>query len=332
MNTKMLVLASLAIMCGCAVNRVEVPITLSETTGRDDGSPISWRLTQVTTDDPKPVLLIAQGSGCAPARSNSNVDLLAAKLPEFAALTIEKYGVNPGVAPVDSMNDCSDEYYANHTVTRRVEDAKLVLEELRARSLWDGRLVVFGGSEGGAVVSILARESKDVDAVVVFSTGTGLTMAEFFPMVVPPPVAQHMAAVFDEVRSNPLSLGIAGGNSMKWWADILDRRLSDDLLDSSAPILLIHGENDSHAPVSAARATRDAFVSAGKADRLAYWELAHRDHQMRDKSGNPHIEEVFDEVAKWVRSQKLCSYPLKALENRCPTRRCSRSPRERGAG
>ena len=176
-----------------------------------------------------------------------------------------------------------------------------MLQYLRSRGLWDGRLILFGGSEGGAVVSILSHELKEADAVVVFSTATGLTMAEFFPMVVPPPVANQMAKVFEQVRTSPDSQGVIGGNSLMWWADILDRRLSDDLLKSDIPVLIVHGQNDRHAPVEAARATLDIFKDAGEADRLTYWELPHRNHQMVDEQGNSHLSEVLSDVALWIR-------------------------------
>jgi len=279
--------------------------TVSDTTMRADGSPIHWQLAQFATEASKPVLLVAQGSGCAPARRNANVATLATKLPEFAVLTIEKYGVDPAVEPAEPVNDCSADYHANHTVTQRVEDAQRVLQSLRDRVLWDGRLVLFGGSEGGAVVSILAHESSEVDATVVFSTGTGLTIAEFLPAVLPPPVVAMMTAVFDQARANPQSSDVVGGNALKWWADILDRRLADDLLASSAPILLVHGVNDREAPVAAARATRDAFAEAGQAERLTYWELSDRDHQMRDGQGVSHLDAVLSDVAEWLRSQSL---------------------------
>jgi dienelactone hydrolase len=298
--------ALLAMLYGCAIEpSPSQPATQSGTALRDDGSAIHWQLARRLADGPKPVLLVAQGSGCAPARRNANIDLLAARLPEFAVLTIEKYGVDPDSAPADSTSACAEAYYAHHTVSQSVADARRVLATLRRNALWDGRLVVFGGSEGGAVVSILARESADVDAVVVFSSGTGLTIAEFLPLVVPGPVAEQMTRVFAEARSNPLSAGVAGGNSLRWWADIMDRRLSDDLLASSAPILLVHGVNDREAPLAAARATRDAFAAAEQPQRLAYWELADRDHQMRDASGQSHLGDVLDDVARWIRAQPL---------------------------
>ncbi|MDW6005464.1 alpha/beta hydrolase [Vibrio mangrovi] len=287
--------------CTTAVNKS--PEDLTATTARGDGTFIHWQLNAISSDTSQPLLLVAQGSGCLPTRANKNIELLRRVLPEYAILTIEKYGVNPEVIPKDPMNSCSSEFYANHTVTRRVEDARLVLHDLQARNLWHGNLILFGGSEGGAVVSILSHEIDAVDAVVVFSTGTGMTMAEFFPQIVPPPVAKQMQAVFEQARANPMSQEIVGGNSLRWWADILDRRLSDDLLKSSVPVLLIHGENDRHAPVAAARATQSAFAFAGESEHLTYWELPHRDHQMRDEEGKSHLETVFDQVAAWIRTQ-----------------------------
>jgi len=246
------------------------------------------------------ILLIAQGSGCAPAHTSANIRMLSDAAEGFAILTIEKYGVEQADAPENPVESCSEAYFANHTVSQRVANARTVLAELGTRGLWDGTLVLFGGSEGGAVVSILSHEEPETDAVVVFSTGTGLTMAEFFPMVVPPPVAAQMNAVFEQARSNPEAREVVGGNSFKWWADILDRRLSNDLLKSSVPVLLVQGETDRSAPVEAARATWAAFAEANEDARLTYWELSDRDHQMRAQDGQSYMQEVLNRVAVWI--------------------------------
>ncbi|MEM9738667.1 MAG: hypothetical protein AAF829_02280 [Pseudomonadota bacterium] len=267
---------------------------------RSDGSIIEWRLENARPEASNKILLIAQGSGCAPARSSANVDLLANIATGFATLTIEKYGVSVDDAPANSSEDCTETYFMNHTVSQRVADARTVLADLAEDGLWNGALYLFGGSEGGAVVSILSQAETETDAVAVFSTGTGLTMAEFFPMVVPPPVAARMQDIFDAVRANPDAEGIAGGNSYRWWADILDRRLSDDLLQSTAPILLVHGVNDRSAPVASARSTRDAFATAAQSSRLTYWELEDRDHAMIDQNGQSHMADVLRDVVEWL--------------------------------
>jgi pimeloyl-ACP methyl ester carboxylesterase len=295
------IVAGILSLTAGVVGAQDIAALLEGETGRDDGSTIEWTLTGQRADGSKPIIYIGQGSGCLPARSNTNADVLAQALPEFASLTVEKYGVHRIDRPEDPMNACSDAYFANHTVSQRVADVKAVFSDLNSRGLWEGGLVLFGGSEGGAVVSILSHEMERVDAVAVFSTGTGMTMAEFLPMVVPPPVAEKMKGMFEQIRANPEKEGRAGGNSFKWWADIMDRRLSDDLLKSTAPVLIVHGVNDMHGPVAAARLARDAFTAAGQAKRLTYWELADRNHLMVDPDGQSHMRNELLGVANWIR-------------------------------
>ena len=273
------------------------------TTARPDGSRVHWTLSNAVQDRANRIVFVAQGSGCAPARASSSVRMLAEILSDYAVLTIEKYGVAPDDAPADPMADCSGAYLENHTVSQRVADARAVFEDLRARGLLDGDLVLFGGSEGGAVVSLLSHQAEDADAVVVFSTGTGLTMAEFFPLVVPPPVAERMQAVFDEIRNDPSAQGVLSGVSYDWWRDSLDRRYSDDLLTSNVPVLIVQGADDRSAPVEAARAARDAFMAAGQERRLTYWEFEDRDHGMVDAQGVSHMGAVLKKVRDWIEAQ-----------------------------
>ena len=270
------------------------------TTARPDGSRVHWTLSNAAQDRANRIVLVAQGSGCAPARASPSIRMLVEILSGYAVLTVEKYGVTPADAPADPMADCSEAYLENHTVSQRVTDARAVFEDLRARGLLDGDLVLFGGSEGGAVVSILSHQAEEADAVVVFSTGTGLTMAEFFPLVVPPPVAERMQAMFDEIRNDPSAEGVLSGVSYDWWRDALDRRYSDDLLTSDIPVLIVQGADDRSAPVEAARAARDAFVAAGQEQRLTYWELEDRDHGMVDAQGVSHMGAVLKKVRGWI--------------------------------
>jgi alpha-beta hydrolase superfamily lysophospholipase len=268
-------------------------------TQRQDGSSIHWTLDKTETGDPKRILLIAHGSGCKPARASRNVTMLAELAKDFSILTVEKYDVSSQEGASQS-DTCSDGFYQNHTVTRRVEDTKLVLSDLKRDGHWAGDLAVFGGSEGGAVVSVLASEVEEVDAVVVLSTGTGLTLEEYLPMVVPPPVAEQMRSQFAALRANPKKSVVIGGNSNLWWLDILERRLSQDLLQSESPILLVHVTKDQYAPVASARATQEAFSAAPNADRLTYWEMEGLDHDMVDEEGTSHMASVLSDVVAWL--------------------------------
>lgn len=276
---------------------------IDTTTMRSDGTEIHWSLSGNNIHRKSKILLIAHGSGCAPARTSQNVSMLAKAASEFSVLTIEKYGVKLSGEHKTSRVTCSEEFSSNHTISQRVRDAQSVFADIDKRGLWSGETVLFGGSEGGAVVSILSHVLPETDAVVVLSTGTGLTMSEFFPMVVPPEFANKMKVIFEEIRLNPDAKGMAAGNSYKWWRDILDRRFSDDLLKSNIPILLVHGENDKSSPLAAARATQEAFISAGKRQQLTYWEMKGRDHQMNDPQGNSHMQTVLTDVVKWIAQQ-----------------------------
>ncbi len=278
---------------------------VSETTSRDGGPSIYWTLNG-PAQGARPILYIGQGSGCAPARSSEAVVTLAALATGYAALTVEKYGVAPDdeARGVGDTSACSDAFRRGHTVSQRVADIEAVLADLKSRKLWNGRLALFGGSEGGAVVSILSGRLEGIDSVAVFSTGVGMTLAEMLPITAPPDAQQGIAVMLDEIRANPDRDGDAFGNSIRWWADIMDRRLSDDLLKGDGPVLLVQGVDDQFAPAAAARKARDAFVAAGEEGRLTYWELADRDHGMVDGEGRSHMQETLGRVAAWIAERR----------------------------
>lgn len=271
-----------------------------KTLARPDGSSIDWFLDRRGASGPQGILLLAQGSGCASATTNRNLETAKGLLPEFAAVTVEKYGVAPGDAP-SAPDDCSAAYFAHHTVSQRVSDYTAVIRHLRAQPWWNGQLVLFGGSEGGAVVQILAGE-VDPSAAVIFSAATGVPFREAFVQVIPPPMAAEASAQLARARADPLSPQVWGGNSYRWWADIADRPLWEDALKSRAPILVIQGARDSSNPVASARALRDRFAAAGRCN-LTYREYADYDHGMVDSAGVPHLPEVLASASAWIRAR-----------------------------
>lgn len=297
-----LVLMAIMALQSCALKDQAVPSVHSGESGRLDGSTIYWSLTPPRTKHSKGILLIAQGSGCAPALTSSNVQQLIAKTTNLSVLTVEKYGVKPDDTPNNPMVDCSDVFFDHHTVSQRVADVIAVLEQLKNDDVWNGELALFGGSEGGAVVSILSHKVKETDAVVVFSTGTGIPLSEMILQIIPPPAVAETREQFIRIRENPQSIKKWSGNTFKWWADIMDTRLSDELLKSKAPVLIVHGAHDKTAPINSARATQMAFTQANDG-RLTYWELNDRGHQMKDSEGISHMSSVLDDVSDWITKQ-----------------------------
>ena len=297
-----LILAISMTLLSCAPKEQISPNVRSGESLRHDGSTIYWSLSSSNTDHPKGILLIAQGSGCASALTSSNVQQLMSKTTDLSVLIIEKYGVKPDDAPNNPMEDCSDTFFEHHTVSQRVDDAVSVLDQLSDDGDWNGKLALFGGSEGGAVVSILSHKVEETDAVIVFSTGTGTPLSEMILQIIPPTAVPETREQFTHIRANPQSTEKWGGNTFKWWADIMDTQLSDELLISKAPVLIVHGVLDKNAPVSSARATKSAFLKANDT-RLTYWELDDRGHQMKDAQGISHMSSVLDDVSNWIGEQ-----------------------------
>ncbi len=268
---------------------------------RDDGSLIYWSLDRQHRRPKQGILVLAQGSGCLAATENANVARAKGLLPDFAVVTVEKYGVHPHDRPKDAFGGCSPSFYAHHTVSQHVADYQRVLERVEASAWWNGRLVLFGGSEGGAAVSILAPRVNPT-AVVVFSTAPGRSFRETFKLAVPPDVARQADSEFAKIKASPLSSKLWGGNSYRWWADILDHDLTAELLSVRAPIMIVHGDRDRSGLVQIARMVRDDFKRAGQCN-LTYWEFPGYDHQMQDEAGASHIDEVMQRVSAWLVSR-----------------------------
>ncbi|WP_444892555.1 alpha/beta hydrolase family protein [Microbulbifer sp. TRSA001] len=274
---------------------------------RPDGSALYWSLEQPSNNGKYGLFLIAQGSGCLPAVKNTTIQQAKEMAAGYAVLLVEKYGETHSDSPEEQFKDCSKVYVANHTVEQRAVDVVQIIEELRGADWWNGKLVLFGGSEGGALVARLAPRLNP-DAAVVFSSGLGESFAQVLKSLVPPHVAKEVDAKLAYARANPESAEAWGGNSMRWWADVVDQVPVNDLLNSHAPVLLIQGTEDKSAPVSSSRATRDTYASAGRCE-LTYWEYPGYDHYMTDKDGVNHRKEVFERIAGWINNAALNGAP-----------------------
>lgn len=270
---------------------------------RPDGSVLNWTLDLPDREGPVPLIVLAQGSGCASVEASAGISFARAAFADFAAVTVEKYGVAPG----DTGVDCSAAYFAHHTNAQRVRDYLFVLSHLQGRPWWNRKFVLLGGSEGGDVAARML-EASHADAAILLSVGTGrwfredlrdAMIADMKRSGLPDAQLPDVDAIFQHIRENPDSDEIFGGQTYRYWADTIDRRASDDLLRSSVPILLIHGTGDKSVPVLSARMTADRFHQAGK-DNLTYWELVGHDHFMRDGSAVSRMQDVLMLARAWL--------------------------------
>jgi len=274
----------------------------AETLPRPDGSDITYHLSGAGPGKPRALLLMLQGSGCDPVADRPWLRSEPAVLaPGHAVLAIEKYGVTSGARPDGLVEGCTPAFWARNTLQQRVLDVVQVVASLRSQPWWNGELVVQGGSEGGAVAALAAPLLPEARAVVIVSSGIGVSVADLIRAAVPPPVAAQIGEVIDAARLNPTGDKRFGGASYRWWADAADINPARALLQSDVPVLLIQGARDRFAPVATARAARDLFAAAGKRN-LTYWEYPDYDHFMKDQAGVDHREAVLRRAANWLKA------------------------------
>lgn len=98
---------------------------------RADGNSIHWTVDLPANDGQFGLMVLAQSSGCLSVTRNENLTNTRSVFREFAAISVEKYGVLPDDAPADDHLDCSSEFREHHTVSQRVADYKQVIESLQ---------------------------------------------------------------------------------------------------------------------------------------------------------------------------------------------------------
>lgn len=268
---------------------------------RADGSFITYHLLNRATEGRQGLILMLQGSGCEPVIAR---EWLRTEPPVLASdravLAVEKYGVSDGNTATDKFEDgCSIAYWRGNTLHQRVFDATQVLAHLRKEDWWNGELIIYGGSEGGAIAAMLAPLIPETQSIIIISSGIGVSVSDLILSAVPPSVAAQLPEILKEAEANPSPMKRFGGASYRWWADAADIIPARLLLQADVPILFIHGTRDQFAPLFAARATQKMFVEAGKTN-LVYREFKGYDHHMVDEAGIDRREEVLKLMATWL--------------------------------
>ena len=294
-----LLLAAAAVSTPSPALPGNAPVLARHETRRPDGTAITYWL-DAAQDESRPAdaILVMQGTGCEPVSARPNLQRSARLLrPGARILLIDKQGVEPG--PDNPVIDgCPRVYWDHYTLSSRVQDCLRVIADLRRQPWWTGRLVLFGGSEGGAVAALLAPLVPETKAVVVLSSGTGVP-EELIRAAVPPEMAAQAPAIFAAAHDRPTGAGRWGGLSYRWWDDAVDILPARSLAQTPAPVLLIHGARDQSSPVATARAGYALLREGGKAN-ADYREFPQYDHFMRDAAGGEHMDAVLADAARWI--------------------------------
>jgi pimeloyl-ACP methyl ester carboxylesterase len=257
------------------------------------------------------VVVMLQGSVCA-SEQESFKALVEPWEQKYALLYIAKPGSSL------TVEACNESYLSTNTIGQRIADLQLVIQHLRTQRWWNRKLYLIGGSEGGLIAGLAATQIRETQRIAIISFGGGMTMSEMWPEAAYNGVLKENGSLalaqqerldviegFKRARANPQSLDIFSGdsNTLKWWASILDIRLSDTLINFRRPILMLHGSEDQMAGVAGARSMAQTFARAGKKN-LTYQEFAGYDHGFNDKNGKNRIGDIFDQALTWLLGPK----------------------------
>ena len=153
----------------------------NETVEAVDGRQLQYHVERTETDEPIPLVVVIDGSGCLGAMRAGFAQLLAPSEYldlSFARLVVGKSGVPSDQADPDL---CSEEFLQNYSMQARVLDHMRILQELRiSANWWSGELLIFGWSDGGDVAAQLFAYTPDGNRLAFGGVGGGFTMREHF--------------------------------------------------------------------------------------------------------------------------------------------------------
>ena len=281
--------------CSAQVGDVEYLRKQPTTIATITDSELTYFVDRPDSDQPVPIILTIDGSSCRGPTSNGFDQVM---IPDETAY--EPYArvfvAKPGVGLEDDGTACTEDFLKNYTVDQRVTDHLRVLQHLRTKAdWWDGRLYIWGWSDGGGIGSRLTAYYPNVERAVLGGMGGGTTMFEQFrdvhicPETPGQPKEEREACVdnlskqFEQITNNPTWKRSWAGeeNTFRVWASRINARLTNILIDTDTPILIVHGANDVESvPVTSARKLVEDLKAAGRGS-VTYWEIPDMAHSIR---------------------------------------------------
>jgi hypothetical protein len=272
---------------------------------------------------PKPVVILVQGSGCAPLMTIDAIgtfhdtslfqDLIAPRLSRLHFAMVEKRGVRPlrftaEMTQQDKVNaferaarECSTEYLQNVIKRARVDDVLATAKALTGQP-WARQIILAGHSEGTHVTTGVLREvrASEVGVAGLFASAGPIP---FYGGYVARGAGnrERFQSIFDRIRL----LQGADDNSMyeglparRWKTFWLDSTPIEDVRDSTVPLFVAQGAaDDTTLPA-------DLFALEGIRQQpnrpLRYVVVERGNHAFETPDGKSHLDELFDDFLGWA--------------------------------
>jgi surfactin synthase thioesterase subunit len=272
---------------------------------------------------PKPVVLLLQGSGCAPLMtaepdgtledSSLFQDLVGPRLNALHFALIEKRGIPPlrfsgdmsqqakTSAFKEAEEHCTADYLRNATKQTRVED---VVETMHAltRQPWARQIILVGHSEGTHVVTGVLRvtNASEVTAAALFASAGPIP---FFGGYVARGAGDRaqFQSTFDEIRMlqrQDDDFIYQGLPVRRWKTFWLDGTPVDDVRASVVPLFVAQGTRDGSTLPADLFALEAIRQQPGRP--LRYVVLDQGDHAFETPGGHSRLADLLDDFIRWA--------------------------------
>jgi dienelactone hydrolase len=258
---------------------------------RDDGSPIKIMISRLSGARKMPVLLAIDGSLCIPSRLNQWIRRLSPEKPGFAPyalVTVEKPEPSQPVVAADGSYSigpdfqCTEMFKKYYSVYQRRQDHLRALQYLRLHAdWWDGRLFLWGFSDGGRVAGQVANFAPERRRMVLVGYGRNASMA----------------ALLEDIQTGPKER-TEDRKTKELWASLTDEMEIQILQGIAIPILVVHGTEDKSVPVTSARLLVKRLEASGVP--LVYREIQGMGHDLGSNLPACKGEELQREFLAWL--------------------------------
>jgi surfactin synthase thioesterase subunit len=272
---------------------------------------------------PKPVVLLLQGSGCAPIMTAQPAgtledtslfqDFVAPRLNALHFALIEKRGISllrfsenmSQQAKISAFQEagehCTADYLRNATKQSRVEDVVATMRALAGQP-WARQIILVGHSEGTHVVTGVLRvtDASEVAAAALFASAGPIP---FFGGYVARGAGDRaqFQSTFDEIRmlqGKDDDFVYQGLPIRRWKAFWLDSTPIDDVRASVVPLFVAQGTRDGSTLPADLFALEAIRQQPGRP--LRYVVIDQGNHEFETPDGHSHLADLLDDFIHWA--------------------------------
>ena len=281
-------------------------------------------------NQPKPLVILLQGSGCTPLftvdedgtfhGTSMFEDYVAQKSNDFHFALLEKQGVEElqftagmsfqqkvaAFTETGNMQHCSPEYFINETKNVRADDVMSLVQALNGAT-WVKQIFIVGQSEGSEVVTgVLRRDSHSSvvkAAALLSSAGSNFFYGGYVSE------GPNNRTTFQSAFNRIQLLQHASDDFMyeghaerRWKSYTLDTTPLEDVHESVAPLYVAHGGREPDILNS------DLFVLEALRQQptrpLRYVIVEGANHGWEGRDGRSHVSQILDDFLRWAQSSE----------------------------